>query len=132
MNILPDTSVWSYALRRDAPSNCREVLRLRQALEGGESVFSTGLILQELLQGFDGPKSRRRIIETFTELPFIIPETRDHIEAADLRNKLRRKGVQAGTIDALLSHLCLRYGLSMLSLDDDFTHIAKHTALAIL
>ncbi len=132
MNILADTSVWSHALRRDVPSGCREVNRLRQALEGGESVFSTGLVLQELLQGFEGPKARRRIIDTFSALPFIIPETRDHIDAADLRNKLRQKGVQAGTIDVLLAHLCLRHGLFMLSLDDDFTHIAHHTALSLL
>jgi hypothetical protein len=132
MNILVDTSVWSHALRRDAPSGLREVGRLRQALEGGEPVFSTGLILQELLQGFEGPKARQKILRTFAALPFIIPETGDHIDAADLKTRLRRKGVQAGTIDVLLAHLCLRHGLSMLTLDDDFAHIARHTSLSLL
>ncbi len=132
MNILVDTSVWSQALRRDSPSNSREIGRLRQALQGGEMVFSTGLVLQELLQGFNGPKARQRIIDTFAALPFIVPEKRDHIDAADLRIKLRQKGVKGGMIDVLLAQLCLRHRLSMLSLDDDFAHMARHIPLSLL
>ena len=71
MNILVDTSVWSLALRRDCPPDSQAVLRLKAALEDGENVFTTGLILQELLQGFRGPKARRRIIEDFASLPLI-------------------------------------------------------------
>jgi predicted nucleic acid-binding protein len=132
MNILVDTSVWSLALRRDSATACREVSRLKMALQGGEGVFTTGLILQELLQGFNGPKARRRIIELFAALPLIIPEKRDHVDAADLRVKLRQKGVQAGTIDVLIAQLCLRHGLSLLSSDVDFVYIAKHVPLFLI
>lgn len=132
MNILVDTSVWSLALRRDSPPDCQAVSRLKVALQGGEGVFTTGLILQELLQGFNGPKARRRIIETFAPLPLIIPERRDHVDAADLRVKLRQKGVQAGTIDVLLAQLCLRHGLSLLSMDKDFVHMGKHVPLSLI
>lgn len=131
MNILVDTSVWSLALRRDSPQDCQEVSRLKIALNEGENIFTTGLILQELLQGFRGPKARRRIIETFAALPLIVPERRDHIEAADLRVKLRQKGIQAGTIDVLLAQLCLRHSLSLLSMDKDFRHMAKHVPLSL-
>ncbi len=131
MNILVDTSVWSLALRRDSPPDCEEVSRLKTALNQGESVFTTGLVLQELLQGFRGPKARRRIIESFASLPLIVPERRDHIDAADLRVKLRQKGIQAGTIDVLLAQLCLRHGLSLLSADRDFIHMAKHIPLSL-
>lgn len=132
MNILVDTSVWSLALRRDYPPDCKAVFRLRAALKDGENVFTTGLILQELLQGFKGPKARQRIIEDFAPLPLIVPERRDHIDAADLKVKLRQKGIQAGTIDVLLAQLCLRHGLSLLSTDRDFVHIAKHVPLALI
>ena len=132
MNILVDTSVWSLALRRDSPPDCQAVSRLKAALNDGENVFTTGLILQELLQGFKGPKARRRIVEDFSSLPLIIPERRDHIDAADLKVKLRQKGIQAGTIDVLLAQLCLRHGLSLLSTDRDFVHIAKHVPLALI
>jgi predicted nucleic acid-binding protein len=132
VNILVDTSVWSLALRRDWPPDSQAVLRLKAALKDGENVFTTGLILQELLQGFRGPKARRKIIEDFASLPLIIPERRDHIDAADLKVKLSQKGVQAGTIDVLLAQLCLRHGISLLSTDRDFAHIAKHVPLALM
>jgi len=132
VNILVDTSVWSLALRRDNPPDSRAVLRLKAALQDGENVFTTGLILQELLQGFSGPRARRRIIEDFAPLPLIIPERRDHIDAADLKVKLRQKGIQAGTIDVLLAQLCLRHGLSLLSTDRDFVHISKHVPLTLM
>ena len=57
MSLLVDTSVWSLALRRDTPPDGVEVRALRSALEQGESVVCTGLILQELLQGLAGAKS---------------------------------------------------------------------------
>ena len=132
MNILVDTSVWSLALRRDHPPDCKAIFRLKAALKDEENVFTTGLILQELLQGFKGPKARGKIIEDFAPLPLIIPERRDHIDAAGLKVKLRQKGIQAGTIDVLLVQLCLRHGLSLLSMDRDFVHIAKHVPLALI
>ena len=56
MSLLVDTSVWSLALRRDVEQSAPEVVALRHALLGTDQVFTTGLVLQELLQGFAGPK----------------------------------------------------------------------------
>jgi predicted nucleic acid-binding protein len=131
VNILVDTSVWSAALRCDSAGESREIRRLRAALSGEDAVYTTGLILQELLQGFSAPKSHARILETFTALPLIIPERKDHIEAAALKVKLRQKGVQAGTIDVLLAQLCLRHHLSLLTLDRDFHHMARFLPLSL-
>lgn len=125
MNLFVDTSVWSLALRRDAPETTTEISRLAEALAGGAQVFTTGLVLQELLQGFAGPRNRQAIIERFTALPFLVPDRRDHIDAAGLRNRCRRQGLQVGTIDALLAQLCLRHDLAMLSSDGDFAAIAE-------
>jgi predicted nucleic acid-binding protein len=126
VTLLVDTSVWSLALRRDARAAGAEVKALRAALAGNQSVVTTGLILQELLQGFSGPRARREIIEKFSALPLIPPDRQDHIEAAELRNRCRRAGVQVGTIDALLIQLCVRHDLIMLTTDRDFTSAAKH------
>jgi len=131
MNILVDTSIWSAALRTDAHGNAREIQRLRAALQGEDSVFTTGLILQELLQGFSAPKSRDQILETFAALPLIIPERKDHADAAALKIRLRQKGVQAGTIDVLLAQLCLRHGLCILTADADFAHMARFIPLRL-
>ena len=121
MTLFVDTSVWSLALRRDAAEDAREVAALRAAL-GAEVVVTTGLVLQELLQGFSGPKARDAVLERFAALPLIPPDREDHVAAAELRNACRRRGVQLGTIDALLIQLCRRYELTMLSADKDFDH----------
>ena len=71
MTLFVDTSVWSLALRRDAMPTGPEVQRLREALGGGESIYTTGIVLQELLQGFRGPKAKTRIVERFGALAMI-------------------------------------------------------------
>jgi predicted nucleic acid-binding protein len=130
LNVLVDTSVWSLALRRDAPPDVPEVHELRRLLEAG-TVYCTGLILQELLQGFARPKAHHQIVEHFAALPLLVPDREDHIHAAEMRNRCRRKGVQTGTIDALLAQLCLRYDLTMLTTDKDFRNIATVVSLSI-
>ena len=131
MTLFVDTSVWSLALRRDQVSAVPQVVALRDALEGAETVVTTGLILQELLQGFSGPRARKDIIERFAALPIIAPQRQDHIDAAELRNTCRRAGIQAGTIDALLAQLCIRHGLTLLTTDNDFVHAARRCPLKV-
>jgi len=131
MTLMVDTSVWSLAFRRDAPGIAPETAALRSALQQGESVVSTGLILQELLQGFAGAKAHAALVERFAALPFVQPEREDHVAAAELRNHCRRKGVQFGTIDALIAQLCIRHGLTLLSSDADFAHAARHCPLEL-
>jgi len=126
-----DTSVWSLAFRRDQPTNVPQVGALMRAIDQGEIIVTTGLVLQELLQGFVGPRARRSIIERFASLPLLMPDRQDHIDAAELRNRCRRAGVQLGTIDAVLSQLCIRHGLTMLTTDNDFVLAAKHTGLRV-
>jgi len=131
LNLFVDTSVWSIALRRDAAAPASEVAALARALEGGEPVYTTGLVLQELLQGFRGPRARDRIVERFASLPFLKPERDDHVAAADLRNDCRRRGIQVGTIDALIAQLCIRFELTLLTTDADFRRIARHHPLVL-
>lgn len=128
--ILVDTSVWSLALRRDATPPIPETQRLRQALIDGE-VVTTGLILQELLQGFHGPRAKLQIESRFAALPLLNPDRLDHADAAEVRNCCRRAGVQLGTIDALLAQLCIRHGLKILTTDRDFTLAARHVPLQL-
>ena len=131
MSLFVDTSVWSLALRRDAPDPAREVGALIRAIEAGETIVTTGLVLQELLQGLSGPKARDQILDRFSAVPVLAPDRNDHIDAAELRNRCRRSGVQIGTIDALLAQLCIRHELTMLTADSDFSRIADRSALRL-
>jgi predicted nucleic acid-binding protein len=126
VSLLVDTSVWSLAMRRNSGSELLQVRQLRDALDGSDSVVITGLVLQELLQGFNGAKAAASIVERFQSLPLLQPDRRDHVAAAEIRNECRRNGVQIGTIDALLIQLCGRYNLTLLTTDQDFTFAARH------
>ena len=64
-------------------------------------------------------------------LPMLMPERKDHIQAAELRNTCRRNGVQVGTIDALLAQMCIRYGLVILTTDKDFRNAATLLPLSV-
>jgi predicted nucleic acid-binding protein len=131
MTIFVDTSVWSLALRRDEVPSHPEIQALQQALVGGEIVVTSGSIIQELLQGFAGPRARRQIIDRFSALPVLSGDRQDHIDAADLHNRCRRSGVQIGTIDALIAQLCVRHGLTLLTTDKDFDRAAAHCPLRL-
>lgn len=131
MSVFVDTSVWSLVLRRDAPPNIPEVGELRRILAAGEIVLSTGIVLQELLQGFNGPRAREQILQHYTAIPLLTPDRQDHVAAADLRNRCRRAGFQVGTTDALLAQLCTRHELTMLTTDRDFDYISEHSKLVI-
>jgi predicted nucleic acid-binding protein len=131
MTLLVDTSVWSLAFRRDHDGDVPQVRALRDALQGSQTVVTTGLVLQELLQGFAGPRARRDLIERFSALPLISPDRRDHMDAADLRNRCRRAGIQVGTIDALIAQLCIRHDLTLLTTDNDFAAVAKQSPLRV-
>ena len=131
MTFLVDTSVWSLALRRDVEVEEPEVQALKEALDGADVVVITGLVLQELLQGFSGAKPSAQIVERFSALALIQPDRADHIAAAHLRNICRRAGVQVGTVDALITQLCIRHDLVLLTTDQDFVHAAKHCSLKV-
>ena len=131
MSLLVDTSAWSLALRRDAPPDVPEVRALRDALSGGEIVATTGVILQELLQGVVPERARTPIIEMFAVLEYLTPSREDHVAAAAVRNTLRSAGVQVGTIDALIAHLAVAGGHTLLTTDSDFRAASSHISLQL-
>jgi predicted nucleic acid-binding protein len=132
MNILVDTSVWSLALRRDSPPDTKAAQALNRSLQRQDVLFSTGIIVQELLQGFRGPKQCASIREYFSKLPLIVPNLTDHIDAAALQLTCRRRGIQVGTIDALLAQLAIAHDLELMTADRDFVMMARYVPLRIL
>jgi predicted nucleic acid-binding protein len=131
LSLFVDTSVWSLAFRRDAPPESPHARAMVAALAEGRMVLSTGLVLQELLQGFSGPRARGQLLSRFASVPLLTPDRDDHILAAELRNRCRAGGVQIGTIDALLGQLCIRHELTMLTNDQDFSHMARFCPLML-
>ena len=89
---------------REAARKARDLVIRKSALEGSALVVTTGIVLQELLQGFAGPRAREDIVDRFSALPLLVPDRHDHIEAASLRNACRRAGVQLGRSQRGLEH----------------------------
>ena len=130
MTVFVDTSVFWLAWRRDAPADLPQIERFAEALQAGE-VVATGIVLQELLQGFAGAKAAQAITERFAAIPLVVPTRDDHLSAATLRNHCRQAGIQIGTIDALLAQLCIARELTMLTADADFQLIAGRSSLQV-
>jgi hypothetical protein len=130
LNIFVDSSVWSLALRRDAPGG-PFVAQLTGAVYANDQIFTTGLVLQEILQGVYGPRQRDQIIARLASLPLLAPDWNDHLHAAELFNRCRRAGIQVESVDTLFAQLCLRHDLTMLTADRDFHHMARHCPLKI-
>ena len=78
MTLSVDTSVWSLALRRDGPRAEPAVAALHEALLGAEAVVTTGLVLQERLQGFGGQGGRLHHLAVQSIAHDSAGETRSH------------------------------------------------------
>lgn len=131
MSLLVGTSVWSLALRRDSPSDSPEVPELHRALRGDEIVVTTGMILQELLQGFVPARAQSLILDRFAHVPLVEPDRDDCIGPMRVRNTCRAAGVRLGTVDALLAQLAIRHDHTLLTTDRDFAHAAPHVGLRL-
>ena len=131
MSLLVDTSVWSLAIRRDRPHDTPEVEHLAHEIRLRREIATTGLILQELLQGSVAQSTRRAIADRFEAVTMLVPTTADHIAAAELGNACRRRGVQLKSVDALIAQLCIAHELVLLTTDADFRHASVHTPLRV-
>jgi len=128
VSVLVDTSVWSIALRRDRPPPSRELETLRAAIEGGD-VCLLGVILQEVLQGFPSFDRTRRLVEHLSPFPLVSLHRGDYVYAAEIRNRCRVKGLAISTIDAQIAAAAINHRCALLTLDRDFTGVARHFPL---
>jgi predicted nucleic acid-binding protein len=132
MKFLIDTSVWSEALRRKNKSiNSSETILSRLILNESEIIL-IGIILQEILSGITDRKLFNEINTILSDFPYIEATKDDYIYAAELRNTLKIKGITAGSFDFLIASIAIRNNLTLVTIDNDFKHIAKHSSLKLL
>lgn len=132
MKVLVDTSVWSLALRRKAPSTDPKARLFRDILESGQPVYLLGVILQELLQGIRNPDHFQSVKTHLENFPIIDLVRGDNVYAAELESTCREKGVQAGTIDFLIAAAAIGHECTLLTTDLDFERIATVAPLKLL
>jgi len=119
-DVLVDTSAWIEALRgRD-----KRLRAMVDALLDQDRAVLCGLVELELLQGFRTGEGEL-LASLFEALPFIEVDRRDWKAAGTLLADLRAGGITIPASDGLISALCLRHDLMLLTLDKHFDHIPR-------
>lgn len=129
--MIVDTSVWSYALRKNASADDLQVEKLASAIRDGQPIALLGVILQEVLQGFRRPEQFAEVKKRLEAFPLIELEREDYVAAAELRNTCAAKGVSASAIDFQIAAACLRRDYLLLTSDRDFKRIADCCGLKL-
>ncbi len=126
--IVVDTTIWADWFNGiDSPATAR----LADALDR-QDVGLLPVILTEVLQGFRADRDFVRARDLMVPLPLLTLDVPGHIAAASLYRRLRRRGVTIrGTIDCIIAQTCITAGVELLSMDQDFAAIARHTPLRL-
>ena len=104
----------------------------RAHISAEDGVFLTGNVLQELLDGLRNKQDFDRLKHILEPFPLVPLNRTTYVAAAELRQRCRAHGIQAGPIDCLIAAACIENGFPLLSADRDFTYIANHSDLVLL
>ena len=126
--IVVDTAVWADWFNGIDSSQVR---RLGQAVDRQDAGL-VPVVLTEVLQGFRADRDFVRARDLLLGLPLLALDVDGHVEAARLYRRLRASGVSVrGTIDCIIAQTCITAGAELLSTDQDFAAIARHTPLRL-
>jgi predicted nucleic acid-binding protein len=127
--VIVDTSVWIDFLRG---IDSGPVVKLEQLLAGEVDIFTTGLIVQEVLSGIRNKRERERVRTDFGRFILLMPTLDAHVAAAGIFDGCRKKGYTVrSVVDCLVAALALEYDLEILENDRDYRHIAQVFPLRI-
>lgn len=125
MNVLVDTSVWSWVLRRkNRPVNAETASELASLAHDG-LVVMIGPIRQEILSGIRESEQFERLRDHLRAFPDMELTSEDYEEAASLYNRCRKNGIQGSGTDFLICAVAMKNDYSIFTTDEDFTHFAK-------
>ncbi len=125
MKYLVYTSVWSLALRRQAPGNEQIVGQLTDFITRSAAGLC-GPIRKEVLTGIKNTKQigfLKNRLHTFVDLEINLV---DYELAAAFSNICRAKGIQGSPTDFLLCSLCVNNNLALMTTDRDFLLIKEY------
>jgi predicted nucleic acid-binding protein len=126
--IVVDTAVWAdWFNGTGSPA----VDHLDHSLERRDAGL-VPVILTEVLQGFRADRDFERARALLIRLPVLTLDNDGHAAAARLFRRLRSKGITVrGTIDCIIAQTCITAGVELLSTDQDFAAIVRHTSLRL-
>ena len=123
--ILVDSSVWVDFF---SSSPGRAGGELRRMIADGEPFALTGVVVAEILQGLT--RDSGRIEHFLAQWDMLEPSGfATYREAAAIYRAARARGIS--TIDTLIAAIALEHGISVFTLDQDFSRIARITRLVL-
>ena len=128
--LLIDSSVWIDFLRG---AGSPETALLDAHLAGRKPVATTGIILQEVLQGAKSERDFNLLEARLSALQYLPASKRTHVEAAALLRKSRTKGVTVPTTDALIAAVAVEHMAGLLTADHaHFRALARISKLQLV
>ena len=124
MRVLPDTPVWSAALRRTKRVASGYRAEMVKLLNHGV-VEIIGPIRQELLSGIREQSQFERVREHLRKFPDLQITTDDYEEAASFYNRCRSRGIHGSSTDFLICAVATRNDLVIFTDDHDFVNYSK-------
>ena len=126
--ILVDSSIW---IDYFSPRASEIDQKLETLIRPSNQVVITGIIFQEVLQGIRNPRSYQLTQKLMQRLPFLIPNTKIHLKAAEIFRELSAKGKIPSTVDVFIAALAIENGIPLFTLDKDFHFIEEYSDLEL-
>ena len=124
MRVLPDTPIWSAALRRrGGAADAYRAEMVRLVNHGVVEII--GPIRQELLSGIREQSQFEQVREHLRRFPDLQITTDDYEEAASFYNRCRSKGIQGSARDFLICAVATQKDLVIFTDDRDFVSYSK-------
>lgn len=113
--VIVDTSVFIEFLKGNEQYGS-EITRLLEK----NRVFSTGIIIAELMQGLKNLKEEQYLAELITAVNIVEIATDLWVETGTISLSLRRKGINLPLTDVAIAALAIEHNLQIFTLDKHF------------
>jgi len=125
--VLIDTSGWITFFRK---KDTELTERIAMLLKSGRAVY-TGIIALELINGAKGQHELQTLHDAFDIMECIAVNESTYLRAGKLGYNLARKGHTLSAVDLLIAQTAIENSLSLITYDEHFSVIAKHSPLSL-
>jgi predicted nucleic acid-binding protein len=125
--VLVDTSIWIDFFRKKSPELIEKIALL---LESEKAVY-TGIIALELINGAKGQKELQALHDAFDTMERIDEGAGTYLNAGKMGYELARKGHTLGVVDLLIAQVAIENDFALMTFDEHFKVIAKHSGLRL-
>ncbi len=128
--VLIDSSVWIDYLAGD---NSALALLLHRWLVERQAVATTGIILQEVLQGVRSDRQFHLVHSTMSRVSYLPARKSTHESAAKIFRKARARGHTVPSVDVLIAAIAIESDAALLSADvAHFEVLARYSKLQLI